>query len=61
MDSEPFVRDFAIHFTGDVRAGKLAAICGVKAWEWITDNQMRVTCPDCLVKLGQDKKEEKIP
>jgi hypothetical protein len=53
-------RDYAIHFTGDVRAGKLAAICGVKAWDWITDDKFRVTCLDCLVKLGEDKKEPVI-
>jgi ferredoxin-like protein FixX len=53
-------RDYAIHYTGEVQAGKLAAICGVKTWEWITDDKLRVTCLDCLVKLGEDKKESVI-
>jgi hypothetical protein len=50
--------DNRIHFVPPVSAIKLIsenALCGTP-WQRITDIPAKVTCPDCLKKINEDKK-----
>ncbi len=50
--------DNRIHFVPPVSAIKLIsenALCGAP-WQRITDIYTKVTCPDCLKKINEEKK-----